>query len=63
MFYRQKKRGSRVGEQINNKSWLTLTLLGLRVKKNGCVKVYSRDLDADVAANSGEYEKNERKDQ
>lgn len=33
---------------------------GVRIEKSGHVKAYSSDLAADVAANSGEYEKNER---
>lgn len=45
---------------VNYKSWLTLSLLGVRVEKSGLVEAHSRDLAADVAANSGAYEKSER---
>lgn len=33
---------------------------GVRIEKSEHVRAYSRDLAADVAANSGEYEKNQR---
>lgn len=45
---------------VNFKSWLTLSLLGVRVEKSGLVETYSRALATEVAANSGAYEKSER---
>lgn len=33
---------------------------GVRIERSGHVRAYSRDLATDVAANSGEYEKNQR---
>lgn len=45
---------------VNFKSWLTLSLLGVRVEKSGLIEAYSRALATEVAANSGAYEKSER---
>lgn len=59
-FIGKKKNGQGVCN-VNYKSRLTLSLLGVRVEKRGLAEACSRDLAADVA-NSGAYEKSERTD-